>query len=188
MNNNETHRSNNPSDSTRQALTLRPVQKSPTRGPKVLFIAASALGVAAMPGIADKLLSSLSSAVISTAEAAVPNECSPEILPGYEEEVLAFLDEQKVDLPKGIEEFISLFEISEAYDATILRDRMITILVTGEGEVLPAPEGYYVFPDGIVAEIGAEGLIGPIWGSEFAGDEGGFWSMCQTSPGVWEDC
>ncbi|HGG58100.1 MAG TPA: hypothetical protein ENK31_09925, partial [Nannocystis exedens] len=147
MKHNETNRLNNSSDSKPETLTLRAVKSSPAGKRRVLFIAASALGIAAMPGIADQLMGSLSSAVIRTAHAGVSNECNPEIQPGYEEEILAFLAEQEVDLPQGVEEFVSLFEISEAYDATILRDRLITILVSGEGEVLPAPAGYYVFPD-----------------------------------------
>jgi hypothetical protein len=186
MNNNDTPRSNDLTATT-DALTLRSAKKGPSRGRKVLFIAASALGVAAMPGVADQLLSTVGSAVVSTAHAGEP-KCNPEILPGYEEEVLALLQEYGVDLPKGVEAFISLFELSEAYDATILRDRQITILVSGEGEVLPAPEGFYVFPDGIIAEIGDGGLIGPTWGGELHEDEGGPWSMCQVKPGTWEPC
>ncbi|MCY1014035.1 hypothetical protein OV079_52655 [Nannocystis pusilla] len=73
----------------------------------------------------------------------------------------------------------SLFELSTEYDyATILRDRKIAILVSSEGQVLPAPQGYYVFPDGIIAEILEGGQIGALWGEEFSDGGGGFWSMC----------
>ncbi len=187
MHNNEINPPNDPSAPTSSALTLRAAKKGASRRHKVLFIAASALGVASMPGVADQLLGSLGSTVIGTAHAGENNECNPAILPKYEQGVIAFLQEH-VDLPSGIENFVSLFELSEAYDATILRDRQITILISGEGEVIPAPEGYYVFPDGLIAEIGEGGLIGPTWGEEWCDDEGGPWAMCQPTPGNWVDC
>jgi len=190
MNHNETHRSTDPSDPKASALTLRAANNGPSRGPTVLFIAASALGVASMPGVAEQLLTSLGSAIVSTAHAA-PNECNGEIHPGYEKNVIEFLKKHEVKLPEGIEAFISLFDLSSAYDATILRDRQITIVVSGEGEVLPAPQGYYVFPDGIIAEIGEGGLIGSLWGQEFStgsDGSGGVWSMCQPQSGVWVNC
>ncbi|MDC0720880.1 hypothetical protein [Nannocystis bainbridge] len=189
MHNNETYRFNNPSDPKSSALTLRTATNGPSQGPKVLFIAASALCIASMPGVADHLLSSLGSAIVSTAHAGEPNECKTTIHSGYEKEVIHFLKKHEVKLPEGVEKFVSLFELSSAYDATILRDRQITILVSGEGEVLPAPQGFYVFPDGIIAEIGAGGLIGSIWGEGLSGNgEVSVWSMCQPQPGVWVEC
>ena len=92
-----------------------------------------------------------------------------------------------IELPAGLDKFISLFELSKNYDATILRDRQIVILVSGEGKVLPAPAGFYVFPDGIIAETGKGGLIGALWGEEFS-TGGAVWSMCQPEPGVWVEC
>lgn len=186
MNHNETHRPTDPTDP--KALTLRAAQTGPARGPKVLFIAASALGVAALPGVAEQVLSTLGSAIVGTAHAGVGSECKPEIHQGYEKDVIAFLKKHEVELPGEIEKFISLFELSSAYDATILRDRQIAILVSGEGDVLPAPAGFYVFPDGIIAEIGPGGLIGTMWGEEFCEDGGGPWAMCQPTPGVWVEC
>lgn len=186
MNHNETHRSTDPSDS--HALTLRAADHGPSRGRKVLFIAASALGVAAMPGVAEQVLTSLGSAIVGTAHAGPSNECNAEVVPGYEKYVIEFLKKHEVKLPEGVDAFISLFELSSAYDATILRDRQITIIVSGEGQVLPAPQGYYVFPDGIIAEILEGGQIGSLWGEDYSDGGGGVWSMCQPEPGVWVEC
>lgn len=189
MNHDETQRTNDPSDPKSSAVILRPAQSSSSRGPKVLFIAASALGVASMPGVADQLLSSLGSAIVGTAHAGEPSECKPTIQPGYEMEVINFLKKLEVELPGGVEKFISLFELSSFHDATILRDREIAILVSGEGQVLPAPQGFYVFPDGIIAEIIKNGRIGALWGADFPGvGEASVWSMCQPEPGVWVEC
>lgn len=185
MNHNENHRPNDPTDP--KTLTLRAAQNGSSRGPKVLFIAASALGVAAMPGVAEQVLSTLGSAIVSTAHAG-ESECKAEIHEGYEEEVIYFLKKNEVKLPKGVEHFISLFQLSYEYDATVLRDRQIAILVSSEGVVLPAPAGIYVFPDGIIAEIGAGGKIDKMWGEEFCPDGGGPWSMCQPTPGKWVNC
>lgn len=187
MNNNETNRTNDPSDPKSSAVTLRAAKSGPSLGHKVIFVAASALGVASMPGLADQILSSLGSAIVSTAHAGEPDACKAEILPGYEEKVLGFLKEHGVELPEGIESFVSLFELSSAYDATILRDRQITIVVSSEGEVLPAPNGLYIFPDGLIVDIGKGGLIGSVWGEEFC-EEGGPWAMCQPQPGEWVEC
>ena len=187
MNNNETNRTNDPSDPKSSAVTLRAAKNGPSLGHKVIFVAASALGVASMPGVADQLLGSLGSAIVSTAHAAEPDACKEEVLPGYEGEVISFLNEHGVKLPKEIESFVSLFELSSAYDATILRDRQITIVVSSKGEVLPAPSGLYVFPDGIIAEIIKGGRIGTVWGQEFC-EEGGPWAMCQPQPGEWVEC
>jgi hypothetical protein len=76
MHNNETRNPNDLSEPTSSALTLRVAKKGPSRRHKVLFIAASALGVASMPGLADQLLGSLGSAVISTAHAG--RGCDPD--------------------------------------------------------------------------------------------------------------
>lgn len=199
MTNNDTKRKDDPSDLKTSALTLRAAKHGPSRGPRVLFIAASALGVAAMPGVADQLLSTLGPAIVGTASAAEPNECkAEEILPGYEQEVIKFLTEMGVKLPKGIEAHVSLFELSEAHKATIVRDHKIAILITSEGKVLPAPAGLYVFPDGIVAEIGKSGWINATWNQDNCvygcdGDGpgshgGGPWSMCRTPDDSWVDC
>lgn len=185
---NQTNSSNEPSSSTSSTLTLRAAKSGPSRGPKVLFIAASALGLAAMPGVADQFLDALGSAVVSTAHAGEPNECGPQVFQGYEQQVIEALKKYGVELPKGVEEFTSLFELSEMHDATVIRDRGVSILVSGEGTVLPAPEGFLVFPDGIIAEIKKKGLIGKTWGLNT--DAFSYWAMCRTGgdDGGWENC
>lgn len=189
MNHNENHRTNDSSDPKASALTLRAADNGTSRARKVLFIAASALGVAAMPGVAEQVLTSLGSAVVSTAHAGPSNECDPTVVPGYEKQVIEYLVKHEVKLPEGVDSFVSLFELSTEYDhATILRDRKIAILVSSEGQVLPAPQGYYIFPDGIIAKILEGGQIGALWGEEFSDGGGGVWSMCQPEPGVWVEC
>lgn len=186
MNNNENHRPIDPS--APQALTLRTAQNGASRGRQVLFIAASALGVAAMPGVAEQMLSTLGSALVSTAHAKGEEDaCKPEVHEGYEEDVIYFLEKHEVELPEGVEKFISLFNLSYEYNATVLREREIVILITASGSVIPAPAGFYVFPDGIIVEVGAGGSIGGRWGTQ-ANPGGGFWAMCQPQPGVWVQC
>ncbi len=189
MNKHETHRTNDPTDPNQSAVTLRAARSGPSRAGKVLFIAASALGVAAMPGVAGQLLGTLGSALVGTAHAA-SDECTEEIQPGYEQNVIKFLQANGIELPAGIESFVSLFELSKLHDATILRDRKITLFINGKGKVLPAPEGLYVFPDGLVVEIVKGGLIGSTWGEEFT-TSGGPWAMCRANggeDGPWVDC
>lgn len=185
MQNNETHRPNDPTDSN--ALVLRAAQNGSSRGPKVLFIAASALGVAALPGVADQVLGALGSALVGTAHAGEPNQCSPEISQGYEENVILHLQKLGVELPPEVEQYISLFDLSSEYGGTIVRDRDIAILVAENGTVLQAPQGYYVFPDGVVAQIGKHGRIDKRWLDDIA-QVGKFWAMCQPEPGVWVEC
>ena len=182
---NQTHSSQEPSSSTSSTLTLRAAKSGPSRGPKVLFIAASALSLAAMPGVADQFLDALGSAISSTAHAGEPNECGPQVYQGYEQQVIEALQKYGVELPKGIEEHVSLFELSDLHDATVIRERNVTILVTGGGKVLPAPKGIYVFPDGIVTEINDKGLIGKRWGLDPSPYS--YWAMCRTDTG-WENC
>lgn len=181
MNHDQTHRTTELSDPNSSAAAPDASDRGLRRGARVLFIAASALGVAAIPGVADRLLSALGSTIVSTARAAT-DACHDEVLPGYEEGVLKFLQENGVELPKGIESFVSLLELANDHDATFLRDRKIALYVTGKGQVLPAPAGLYVFPDFRVVEILEKGLIGKVWGHKFD-PEVGLWAMCRANGG-----
>lgn len=178
-----------------RTLTLRSGSRSPSGKPTVLFVALSALGVTTMPGLTEPLLGSLVSTVVSTAradEGPAPKgkgDGEETILPGYEEEILALLWELGVEVPEKAHDYISLLELgTELGGATVLREGDVVLLLTDEGQTLPAPDGFYVFPDGLVALIEGESTIVGNWGDAACSCGGGPWSMCQTSPGVWVDC
>lgn len=181
---------NNPST---RPLRLRAGSSRPVGTQTVLFVALSALGVSAMPGLSGSLAGVLGT-VVSTAHASeneggeeAPGEQEATILAGYEEEIFAMLQEMGIEVPKDAYHFISLLELSNEYEATVIREGNVALLLTPEGETLPAPEGFYVFPDGLVTLVDGEGQILEHWGEQACGCGGGPWAMCRTTGG-WVDC
>lgn len=192
---NTIHRNDHHDDSTRADDAARPTAQVGGAVPRakgsraVLFVALSALGLGAVPGISDSLLGTVGSMLIETAHAAGPESSEEgEITPGYEEKILEKLWSMGIELPEEAANFTSLFQLSEEYgDATVIREGEVALLLTDEGTI-PAPEGFYVFPDGLVTLVGGDGLIIDNWGDQVCNCYDGYWPMCRKPDGGWENC